>query len=105
MLEIELSEHEKYCAKTAFNIVKDNGGSISFDDYDRVAMRTAFFFPLHWGERRNAEKFAIFAAVKMGLVAQRDDKYETTHKEPGSNMCAFEVSEREKEKNILLGEK
>lgn len=68
----------RQCAESAARIIRDAGGSVTYDEYDRLARRrgNVFFAPLSWVagwenpwlHRENVAKLAVFEAVILGLV-------------------------------------
>lgn len=95
LTQAKLSRDEARCAREAVAMIHDEGGSITFDDYDRLASdrRVPFCAPINWIDgwgsvslrRRNNAIKAVHAACLMGLAAQTDVGYvltETGHGEP-----------------------
>ena len=79
----ELNNQEKQCANTAFKLVEEAGGFVTFDEYDRLAKDKFFNAPIEWCQgwgsavllRSNQEKLSAFAAVKLGLLTQENGGY------------------------------
>lgn len=79
----ELSEHERQLGRLAAEVVRDAGGSVTFDQYDGLMAKQRYFAPLNWIDgwgdsvvhRKNNDKLCAFAACQMGLLMQTDGGY------------------------------
>jgi hypothetical protein len=72
-----------HLGRLAARTVRDNGGFITFDEYDQLMRKAEYIPPLTWiygwGDpelyRSNCDKLCAFRAVEMGLLEQTDDGY------------------------------
>ena len=69
---------ERQCAKEAARVIREAGGTVTYDAYDRAAGQATFFAPLSWCQgwgdpallRHNTAALAVKHAVNLGLVEQ-----------------------------------
>lgn len=74
-----MNKKVKALAIKAADVVKHNGGEITFDEFNKVTKNMPIMIPFNWIDawgmgygviRANAWKRAIFAACELGLVQQ-----------------------------------
>ena len=83
---MNLSWQEQHCAKAAVEVIKKNGGTIAFDEYDKAMYQVIYFSPISWAsigfdlgyktKKMNKDKLCVFAACKAGMVRQTETGYE-----------------------------
>ena len=71
-------------AKLAAQVVADEGGFVTFAQYDLLMSGEVYFTPLHWIDgwelpsrqrKANHDKLAAFKAVELGLLEQTTTGY------------------------------
>jgi len=74
--------------KLALKMVKNAGGYLSYEAYDRIMGSAVYFKPLHWiagwGDsalsKSNSNKMCAFVACKNGWLVQEKEGYRITDK-------------------------
>ena len=81
---VSLSPTEQSLGEMAAATVEAAGGSVAFDEYDRLMAPKRYFTPISWIDgwglppsfkKANADKLCAFAAVQMGLLEQTAEGY------------------------------
>lgn len=67
------------------NLLKENNGYLSFDDYDKLMFEKIYLWPLYLGcpginlgsrvFKQNRDKIIVFIACKKGFVEQVENGY------------------------------
>jgi hypothetical protein len=72
------------CAQIAYKKVKEAGGYITFDEFDKAMENEKYFIPFNWiagwglppkEKKANNDKMCAFEAVGMGLIEQTENGY------------------------------
>ena len=72
-------------AMQAVRVVRDAGGSITFDAYDAAMGPIPIWTPINWtcgwglygkDRKANLDKMCVFVACRMGLLRQTETGYE-----------------------------
>ena len=86
---MRLSDQEVACGKVAMRLVAEQGGFVTFEEYDRLMRgehgrsKYVYFPPINWVDgwgwshlyKANNDKKCAFAAVIAGFLEQTPDGY------------------------------
>ena len=61
-----MKKQEDVCAKIALDVVAENGGKITFEQYDAVMYPKKYFTPI---------QMCAFSACEVGLIEQTNEGY------------------------------
>lgn len=78
------SENERRLALYAVEVVMNNGGYCTFDQFDDGMKKYNYWAPIHWIsgwgtpwlKKSNDDKMCAFIACDLGLINQSSDGYE-----------------------------
>lgn len=79
-----MSEISEVNAQIAARLVQENGGFLSFDDYNKLMFPKLIISPMNWiagvgmsreARKSNLDKMCVFEACKLGLLKQTQGGY------------------------------